>query len=280
MAANGALEKRLKDFIEKRLVNADGSCHCSSERKSQTVGALLIFSYTVKETLRGELIRDGYKAIGQYPLNFEKTMGKCTRDISVPEMTIMKREFPVAVQTFRTKGCITEAEFNEMGIVSVNHLSRNQKPKDQRPLQNQRSVIMNMEDCIRKYRDYRAELAERPQRLARDREERRQQKLQKAEAAQRIRAAKEAEKLRRASLTVEERKAEEKARRKASKDRKRQQELAAAAAAAAAIEQQNDDQSFHESDLELSDLDEVHGEDLEDVQDLENLDLDRETVND
>ena len=77
MAANGALEKRLKDFIEKKLINADGSPHFSSERKTQTVGSLLIFSYTVKETLRGELIRDGYREIGQYPLNFRKTMGKC-----------------------------------------------------------------------------------------------------------------------------------------------------------------------------------------------------------
>ena len=281
MAANGALEKRLKDFIEKKLINADGSPHFSSERKTQTVGSLLIFSYTVKETLRGELIRDGYREIGQYPLNFRKTMGKCTRQLSTREMEVMEREFPVAVQKFRNKGCITEAEYDEMGIVSVNDLARNQKPKDQRPLQNQRSVIMNMEDCISKYRNYRAEVAARPIRIAREREERRQRKLEKDEAARLNREARETEKRRRASLTDEERKAELKAKRKATRDRKREEVAAAAAAAIAhdAPDVQNDQHSIHDSDYELSDLDDGPGENFDDDPGHGIVDLDRRIAN-
>ena len=39
---------------------------------------------------------------------------------------------------------------------------RNKTPKDQRVLQQQRSVIMNSEDCIAKYTAYRQRRAEAP----------------------------------------------------------------------------------------------------------------------
>jgi hypothetical protein len=37
----------------------------------------------------------------------------------------------------------------------MNHLDSDKKPKDQRSLHKQRAVIMNMEDCISKYKNYR-----------------------------------------------------------------------------------------------------------------------------
>ena len=44
---------------------------------------------------------------------------------------------------------------DELGIPNFNHLDSDKKPKDQRSLHKQRAVIMNMEDCISKYKNYR-----------------------------------------------------------------------------------------------------------------------------
>ncbi len=59
---------------------------------------------------------------------------------------------------FRTKGILTEEDMNNLNIPSIDDLgtntARNQRPKDQRPLSNQRSVIMNSVECVLRYNSY------------------------------------------------------------------------------------------------------------------------------
>ena len=80
---------------------------------------------------------------------------------------------------------------------------------------------------------------------------------------------------------MRERKAELKAKRKATRDRKREEVAAAAAAAIAhdAPDVQNDQHSIHDSDYELSDLDDGPGENFDDDPGHGIVDLDRRIAN-
>jgi hypothetical protein len=77
-----------------------------------------------------------------------------------------------------------------LNIPSVNHLDSDKKPKDERALHKQRAVIMNKEDCVNSYKAYQAN---------------KQQKLVKSatrkEKTNELRLAKEAQKVRRDSVT-------------------------------------------------------------------------------
>jgi hypothetical protein len=56
----------------------------------------------------------------------------------------------------RTTGSyiLTEDQMDAANILSVNDEASNGRPKDDRPLHQQRSVIMNGADCIAQYRSY------------------------------------------------------------------------------------------------------------------------------
>ena len=64
----------------------------------------------------------------------------------------MERELPAMVEIFRSTGKVTEAQMDAAGIYSVNSESTNSKPKNERAMHQQRSVIMNSVDCIAQYR--------------------------------------------------------------------------------------------------------------------------------
>ena len=147
----------------------------------------------------------------------------------------MMEMLPTMVEFFRTTGKVTEAQMDAANILSVNHEASNGRPKD-RPLHQQRSVIMNSADCIAQYRSQVALPAAEPARraeLAEQREAARVLQGAKSVEARLRKEAKDAEKQRRKNLTPAELKAEDKAKRAAQKVAR----LAALAASAALLVQ-------------------------------------------
>jgi hypothetical protein len=105
-------------------------------------------------------------------------------------------------------------------ILSVNDEASNGRPKDDRPLHQQRAVIMNGSDCIAQYRSYINYRDGEPARRALAAEAREEARLVRERKAEEVRGRKEvkdAEKLRRANLTPAEVKAENKLKRAATK---------------------------------------------------------------
>lgn len=146
----------------------------------------------------------------------------------------MEKELPAMVEIFRTTGKITEAQMDAASTPSVNSESTNSKPKDARPMHQQRSVIMNSVDCIAQYRAHVERWEAEPARRVLAQKQREAAKIVRERKAEDVRLRKEArevEKQRRAHLTPEEVKAEAKAKRLANKLAKQ----------AAATQQQNVD---------------------------------------
>lgn len=113
---------------------------------------MLLIVYVLKDTLTVSRIKDGYRKTGQYPIDFDKAMKKCTREITAEDLQHMKNSLSKLVEAYRARGEVTEEEFDQLGIIDV---YQNQgKPKDERVLHQQRAVVMNKNVCLTKYREY------------------------------------------------------------------------------------------------------------------------------
>lgn len=108
----------------------------------------------IQNTLTPDIIRAGYKETGQYPLDYNKAMHHCRSELTLDMHNYLKEMLPYVAQCFSAQGFVTESELDAMGIVSVNSELRNQKPKDERVLHQQRAVIMNYEEVSERYQLY------------------------------------------------------------------------------------------------------------------------------
>jgi hypothetical protein len=166
----------------------------------------------MQKVLNKSVVRNGYVMCGQdapIGLNYDKepTMDKfnaqmrlCKARITTEDMDILVQQFPKMVEIMRARGTVTELEMDELGIPNVNNLDSDSKAKDARALHKQRAVIMNMDDCISKYKLYQQRNATRSK---------------STEARKTLTTTKAAEKRRRDNMTPEEKKLEAAAKRKA-----------------------------------------------------------------
>lgn len=103
---------------------------------------------------------------------------------------------------------------NAANILSVNNEATNSRPEDDRPLHQQRSVIMNSANCIAQYRSHVALRAAEPAKraeLAEQRDAPRILRSRKLAEARSRREARDAEKQQRENLTPAELEGQDKA---------------------------------------------------------------------
>jgi len=199
----------------------------SVANQDKIVDGLQKLVFGMQKVLNPDIIIKGYQRTGQdAPIGFDAngvpTMAKfeaqmrlCTSAITLEQMQNMKLQFPGMVDIMRRNGTITEAEMDAVNIPSFNFADSDKKPKDQRALHKQRAVVMNMDDCISKYKDYHLIRAEQAVARVLAEETRKAVAAARKADAEAKRAVKTAEKRRRDSLTPEERKEEATAKRKA-----------------------------------------------------------------
>ena len=131
----------------------------SSPRKVQIVGAMMKIAWVVRTTLADkDIVKSGYAAIGQYPLSFKNAMKWVSMDIPKNAYKHMEDKVEEIANIYRTKGILTEEDMDAANIISID-LDHRPKPKDQRVLYQQRTVIMNSDKCVRRFQAYQAEKA-------------------------------------------------------------------------------------------------------------------------
>lgn len=213
------LNRRLTELLLGRLT-MEGVNRLTSGKRSLICNGLQQVVYCIQHVLTPEIVKQGYRRIGQFPVSFITTMSRCTRVISGRDMDNMRVHLAAMVDIFRTTGVLTEDQMDAVNILSVNDEASNSRPKDDRPLHQQRSVIMNGADCIAQYRNYINYRDGEPARRALAAEQREATRLvreRKAEEARVRKEVKDAEKLRRSNLTPAELKEENKLKRAATK---------------------------------------------------------------
>ena len=149
-------EDYVDEAVQEEIMTILTAMNVSSEKKRIICDALQIVSRAVQDTLTISCVQHGYERCGQYPIDFDKTMAKCTsmRKVSKIQCAEMKANVPHFVKIFRQKGELTEKDLDEKNIYTV--LDSRQKAKDERVLYQQRAVLMNKEETISKFKIYKS----------------------------------------------------------------------------------------------------------------------------
>jgi hypothetical protein len=118
-SGNGPTKSMIRHSIG---VYVEGVRH---RKKTLIYNALQQVVYSIKHVLTPKIVKTGYKRIGQFPVSFKTTIGRCTRQVSARDMDIMERALPDMVEIFRTTGKVNEAQMDAAGIFCVNGESSN-----------------------------------------------------------------------------------------------------------------------------------------------------------
>ena len=125
----------------------------SSDAKKKIIRGLKMIVVTLQSVYKADIIKDGYKNTGQYPLDFRKAMSKCTTALTAEQLATLESKLPAVVELFREHGRVTEEQMDQLGVISVDLSGdRRTMPKDCRALHQQRAVIMNADAVTAQYR--------------------------------------------------------------------------------------------------------------------------------
>jgi hypothetical protein len=158
---NVSLHKKLKAALQARQ-----NCGISACNQSKLIEGLQKIAFCMQKVVNKEIIKNGYIRCGQdapigLDIDGKPTMDKfyaqmrlCTAKITKADMELLVHQFPEMVKLMRENGTVTEAQMDALNIPNFNEFDSDSKAKDERALHKQRAVIMNMQDCISKYKRY------------------------------------------------------------------------------------------------------------------------------
>jgi hypothetical protein len=90
----------------------------------------------------------------------DSKMAQCTTKMTLQQTQIIRKAFPGLVELAKKNGSISDAEMDEAGIPrhvpDKSLVDKRAKPKDQRPLQNQRTAVVNHGQVLAQFNAYHA----------------------------------------------------------------------------------------------------------------------------
>jgi hypothetical protein len=172
-------------------------------------------------------IRKGFADCGQYPLSFRKIMKQCFTYIPDKDLKEVEELSEEHVKIFQQHGHITdEVLANAHPIFRTDY--EDTMPRDQRPIQNQRAIIINHREVVERFIEYRNGGEHIGDALINQADPNKRRKLQNAiKVVQRRRSQEEAKKrkaLEAARLSDEEKRVAKEEREKKAREKKRKTE--------------------------------------------------------
>ena len=122
----------------------------SNGKIEQFVDGIQRVIYAIKTTLTPEIVKQGYRDIGMFPVDFRATMANCTKNVGLEQQTIMESKLEEGAVLMGTHGEITETQMTTMGIVNVT----TGKDKNERSMHRMRAVVMNDGHMVNKWLQY------------------------------------------------------------------------------------------------------------------------------
>jgi len=142
---NAILQKSLTEALADRT-------NFSSEKKSKINDVLQRIVYCIKKTLQPHVIEEGFFKSGQYPLDFDAMLKQVRRNppLALTDAVDMKNAMTTLVNAFQKNGCLTEKDMDDAGVPRYSG-KENEKPKDARPLCNQRAALITAPVTVSRY---------------------------------------------------------------------------------------------------------------------------------
>jgi hypothetical protein len=124
--------------------------HCYiRETRSITVvvQGILTLVYSLKVVMRSQMVAQGFKDCGQYPINFDKVMSKCYIDIEQADLDVMKAATSENAEFFLQHGHLTEEQMDKTNIMKVDF----GKARNEKPISNTRASIVTHHETWKRY---------------------------------------------------------------------------------------------------------------------------------
>jgi len=148
--SNPTLQRRIESLLAQSSLSSISNV--SSECKHKISYECMMILWSLREMARPNNIQRGFKDTGQYPLSFDTIMSRCYTNIDLTKREAMKNTTEADVQFFRAQGHLTEEQLDVSNIETIP--SNNSVPRDQRPLQNQRSVLISHPETLARFVAY------------------------------------------------------------------------------------------------------------------------------
>ncbi len=142
---NNSVRDRLSNFLNSKN-------YFTADKRRIIVEALLQISSAVKNSITPNAVMAGYRICGQYPVDWKKTLRQSKYEFTSNDEKIILDSFPKLEEEMSTKGQISETFMDNLNIPKTNRTPHTTVPNDQRPLHQQRCVIMNNEECIKQWK--------------------------------------------------------------------------------------------------------------------------------
>lgn len=148
--ANVVVEKHIRQLLNNSDVSA--ITNLSSEAKNKIIHGCLSIRYILQDVIKPRLIEDGFIVSGQYPLCFDTIMSQCYKKATEEELYLMKSSTDEDVAYFLSHGELTEEQLDKSQIPVAE--DERGIPRNERPIQNQRSVLLSHPSSLQRYADY------------------------------------------------------------------------------------------------------------------------------
>jgi len=94
------------------------------------------------------VVREGFYMLGLLPVDAKRTLQCCNGIYTQEEINKTLEMVPQLVNLVLAHGQITEKEMDDMGIPKAAEDKKSDIPKDQRPQQNQRAIVLNHDSAV------------------------------------------------------------------------------------------------------------------------------------
>jgi len=184
---DGSLENENPKLVETfqshiRFLRPKLSAHSSAQIAQGIVRILEAYKSLPN---RERMIRKSFDHTGLHPLNYRVTLSRCSTilDYSTEEYNKMINLLPSLSKCFAQSGQVTEVEFDRLGFPQslAEKTDRRRNAKHERPLTNQRAVILSHNESVKRYAE---ELVKKQEELRIKAEKKAERKAKKAEKKQ------------------------------------------------------------------------------------------------
>jgi len=204
----------------------ENSIQVGSEYKGKIAQGCVVITRAMQDGQISSHVRRGFEDCGQFPLSFHAIMKQCFKAITFQDMQAMEMASIKDVEYFKQHGFITDEILEQSHPALVSDHSN--KPRDQRPLQNQRATVVNHLEVINRYLQVKNRGEPIGEALLEKGNQNKNLDLQKAlkivEGKRLQDAKKDNEKKRMAELSQEEKDREKEAKRKKTAENKKKKE--------------------------------------------------------
>jgi hypothetical protein len=214
---NGLIVSAISEMEQEKSLKVD------STQKSKIAQGCVVITRAMQDRPIPKYIRQVYEDCEQMPLNFDVIMGRCIKKITHDIMAELTQASESDLLYFQQHGYITDERLAKSHVALIE--STASKPRDQRPLSNQRAIILNHAEDVSEYlsRQIRGEDVGEALLNENDPANRKELKaaLKLAETKKKQEEKKELEKKRKQTMTPEELAAEKAAKKQATETRKK-----------------------------------------------------------